>query len=68
MSDADLSLDAPSAYLFTGAICSRSYKLNKFAFDFKYPAVRARFAADREALMTEYGLSEREKALVRARD
>jgi protocatechuate 4,5-dioxygenase alpha subunit len=64
----DLSLEPPSAYLFTGEICTRAYRLNKFAFDFKYPAARARFAHDPEALMTEYGLSEREKALLRARD
>ena len=64
----DTRLEAPSVYLFTGEICTRAYKLNRFAFDFKYPAVRERFAADPEALMTEYGLSEREKALVRARD
>jgi protocatechuate 4,5-dioxygenase alpha subunit len=64
----DLRLEAPSVYLFTGEICTRAYKLNRFAFDFKYPAVRERFAADAEALMTEYGLREREKALVRARD
>jgi protocatechuate 4,5-dioxygenase alpha chain len=64
----DLSLEAPSAYLFTGEICTRAYKLNRFAFDFKYPAVRERFAADAESLMTDYDLSEREKALVRARD
>jgi len=69
MSDAiDLSLEAPSAFVFTGEICSRSYKLNRFAFDFKYPRVRERFAADAEALMTEYGLNDTEKALVRARD
>lgn len=64
----DLSLDAPSAFLFTGEICSRSYALNRFAFDFKYAATRARFAADPEGVMTEYGLSEKEKALVRERD
>lgn len=64
----DLSLDAPSAYLFTGEICTRSYRLNKFAFDFKYASVRERFAADPEALMNDYGLSEEEQALVRARD
>lgn len=63
-----LSLDAPSTYLFTGEVCTRAYKLNRFAFDFKYPAVRERFAADAEGLMTDYGLSEREKALVRAHD
>ncbi len=64
----DLSLDAPSTFLFTGEMCTHSYKLNKFAFAFKYPAVRARFATDAEALMTEYELSDEQKALVRARD
>ena len=66
--DIDLRLDAPSAYLFTGEICTRAYKLNRFAFDFKYPSVRERFAKDAEALMTDYELSEPEKAIVRARD
>jgi protocatechuate 4,5-dioxygenase, alpha chain len=64
----DLSLEPPSAYLFTGEICTRSYRLNKFAFDFKHAAVRQRFAADPEGLMSDYGLSDEEKALVRARD
>jgi protocatechuate 4,5-dioxygenase alpha chain len=54
----DLSLAAPSAYLFTGEICTRSYKLNRFAFDFKFPQMRERFTTEPEALMTEYGLSE----------
>jgi protocatechuate 4,5-dioxygenase alpha subunit len=67
-SDLDLSLAAPSAFLFTGEICTRAYRLNRFAFDCKYSAVRARFAADPEALMSEYGLTEPEKALVRSRD
>ena len=64
----DLSLEAPSVYLFTGELCTRSYKLNRFAFDFKYPQTRDRFAKDAEALMTDYGLTEKEKALVRGRD
>ena len=64
----DLSLEAPSVYLFTGELCTRSYKLNRFAFDFKHPAVRDRFAKNPEALMTEYGLTDKEKALVRTRD
>lgn len=66
--DVDLSLEAPSVYLFTGELCTRSYKLNRFAFDFKYPQVRDRFAKDPETLMAEYGLTDKEKALVRARD
>lgn len=64
----DLKLTPPSAYVFTGEICTRSYKLNRFAFDFKHAAVRERFATEPETLMTEYGLTEQEKALVRARD
>jgi protocatechuate 4,5-dioxygenase alpha chain len=66
--EVDLSLEAPSVYIFTGELCTSSYKLNRFAFDFKYPHVRERFAKEPEALMSEYGLTEREKALVRARD
>jgi hypothetical protein len=34
----DSTLDAPTAFLFTGEICSKSYRLNKFAFDFKHGA------------------------------
>jgi protocatechuate 4,5-dioxygenase alpha chain len=64
----DLSLEAPSVYLFTGELCTRSYKLNRFAFDFKYPRVRDRFEKEPEVLMTQYGLTDKEKALVRARD
>jgi hypothetical protein len=64
----DLSLEPPSAFVFTGEICSRAYRLNKFAFDFKYPHVRERFATAPEVLMAGYGLSDQEKSLVRARD
>ena len=64
----DLSLEAPSVFLFTGELCTRSYKLNRFAFDFKYPKVRDRFSKDPEALMAEYELTDAEKSLVRARD
>ena len=66
--EVDLSLEAPSVFLFTGELCTRSYKLNRFAFDFKYPAVRDRFGKAPEMLMAEYELTDREKALVRARD
>lgn len=64
----DLSLDAPSAYVFTGEICSRSYALNKFAFAFKYPEHRRRFEQAPEPLMEACGLSEAEKDLIRRRD
>jgi protocatechuate 4,5-dioxygenase, alpha chain len=67
-SSINLSLEPPSVYLFTGEICTRAYRLNRFAFDFKRVDVRERFTQDPETLMSEYGLSDTEKALVRARD
>jgi len=66
--DFDLSLQAPSAYVFTGEICTRSYALNRFAFAFKHPAHRARFEKAPEVLMTEFGLTDEQKTLVRNRD
>jgi hypothetical protein len=66
--DPELSLDPPAAFLFTGEICSRSYALNRFAFDFKHEQHRQRFQQSPEMLMSSYGLSDHEKALVRRRD
>jgi protocatechuate 4,5-dioxygenase alpha chain len=66
--DFDLSLDPPSAYVFTGEICSRSYALNRFAFAFKYPEHRRHFEQAPEPLMQKFGLSDKQKQLVRARD
>ena len=68
LKEIDLNLTPPSAYVFTGEICSRSYTLNKFAFDFKYPEIRARFARAPEVLMAHYGLSDHEKQMIRERD
>jgi protocatechuate 4,5-dioxygenase alpha subunit len=64
----DLSLDAPSTYVFTGEICSRSYALNRFAFAFKDPEHRRRFEQAPELLMEEFALTDEQKALVRRRD
>lgn len=64
----DLSLDAPSTYVFTGEICSRSYALNRFAFAFKHAGHRRRFEQAPEVVMEEFGLTDEQKALVRRRD
>ena len=64
----DRSLKAPSTFIFTGEICSRSYALNRFAFAFKDPAHRRRFAESPNALMEEFGLTAQEQALVRERN
>ena len=66
--DLDLSLDAPSTFVFTGEICSRSYALNRFAFEFKHAEHRRRFAQAPEVVMEEFGLSDEQKALCRRRD
>lgn len=66
--DIDISLAAPSTFIFTGEICSRSYALNRFAFAFKLPAHRERYAREPEALMQDFGLSEHERDLLRRRD
>jgi protocatechuate 4,5-dioxygenase alpha subunit len=68
LDDFDRSLAPPSTFMFTGEICSRSYALNRFAFAFKHPAHRRRFADAPEALMDDFGLTETEKNLVRRRD
>jgi protocatechuate 4,5-dioxygenase alpha subunit len=68
ISDLDLSLDAPSTFVFTGEICSRSYALNRFAFAFKDAAHRNRFEQAPEILMEEFGLTDEQKDLVRRRD
>lgn len=64
----DLSLEPPSAFVFTGEICSRSYALNRFAFAFKDPEHRARFEQAPELLMEEFSLTDEQKDLVRRRD
>jgi protocatechuate 4,5-dioxygenase alpha subunit len=64
----DLSLEAPSTFVFTGEICSRSYALNRFAFAFKDPEHRHRFEQAPELLMEEFGLTDQQKDLVRKRD
>ena len=68
ITDLDLSLEPPSTFVFTGEICSRSYALNKFAFAFKDPEHRARFAKAPEPLMESFGLTDQQKQLVRDRD
>lgn len=57
----------PGTYPFTPARSQANRRLNAFLHDLVIPAHRARFLHDFEALSTERGLSEEEKALVRER-
>lgn len=46
----------------------RGFRLNQFLTSMRSPAQRAAFAADPERCMAEAGLSEAERAMIRARD
>ena len=52
-------------YLTTGSRAQRGYRLSKFCMAFMKPAFRDAFKADAEAVMTEFGLSDYEKDLIR---
>ena len=60
--------DIPGTYIFDLRTSNRTLKLNRFFWQMIGKAWRDRFEADPEQLMTEVGLNEREKELVRARD
>lgn len=64
----NLSLEPPNVYIFTGELCSQAYRLNRFAFDLKFGAVRSEFKHDPEGTMSRYDLLPNEKAMIRARD
>jgi protocatechuate 4,5-dioxygenase alpha chain len=60
--------DIDGTPVFTGARAATGYALNKMCFSFNDAANRADFRRDEEAYMARYGLDERQKAAIRARD
>ncbi len=57
----------PGTYPFTHARSHANLRINRFLHALTQPAHRARFLDDFEALATEHGLSDEEKALIRER-
>jgi gallate dioxygenase len=55
-------------YIFDLELSSKGLRINRFLHSLIVPAVRARFAADREAAMHEAGLDDREQAMIRGLD
>ena len=55
-------------YIFDLRVSNRALKLNRFFWQMIGKTWRDRFLADSEGLMTEAGLTDREKELVRSRD
>jgi protocatechuate 4,5-dioxygenase alpha chain len=54
--------------IFDGHAAARGYALNKMCFSFNARENRDRFRSDEDAYMAEFGLTEPQKAAVRARD
>lgn len=68
MKQVDFDQTPAGTYYNTGASARRGYRVNRFCYDFRYPANRASYQADPDAHMDKYCLSEDEKCLVRAGD
>jgi protocatechuate 4,5-dioxygenase alpha subunit len=61
----DFEHPIPGTYLVTGARAQRGYRLSKFCMSFMKPENRASWKADAERYMSDFGLSDYEKGLIR---
>jgi protocatechuate 4,5-dioxygenase alpha subunit len=59
---------APGSYLLTVSLAQQAYRLSDFCRGLMKPENRAAFKADEEGYMRTLGLTEPERAMVRARD
>jgi len=60
--------EIPGTVIFDGTQAMKGYALNKMCYSFNGAAAREEFRRDEEAYMTKFGLNERQKAAVRARN
>ena len=60
--------DLPGTYVFDLRTSHRALKLNRFLWSMISTGARERFLADEEQAMTEAGLSEVEREMIRQRD
>ena len=59
---------SPGSYLLTISLAQQGYRLSAFCRSLMSAQNRTAFKADEERYMREFGLSEAERAMVRARD
>jgi len=64
----DPDREIPGSYIFTGPMSQRGYALNKLGASLISDEARATFKADEESYMTQFGLSEEQKQLIRDRN
>ncbi|MGH8150454.1 MAG: protocatechuate 3,4-dioxygenase [Steroidobacteraceae bacterium] len=67
-SERAFSHPSPGTYLLTVSLAQQGYRLSSFCRSLMRPESRAVFKADEERAMREFGLSEAEQAMIRARD
>jgi protocatechuate 4,5-dioxygenase alpha chain len=60
--------ELPETVIFDGREAMKGYPLNKMCYSFNRADAREDFRRDPEAYMTRFGLSEKTKAAVRARN
>ncbi len=63
-----VAADIPGTVVFDGRMAMKGYPLNKMCFSFNEAENREAFRTDEEAYMEKYGLSEPQKAAIRARN
>lgn len=64
----DFDNPLPGTYLTTGLRAQRGYRLGKFCMTLMSPSNRELFKADAEKYMTDFGLSDYEKDLIRTKN
>jgi protocatechuate 4,5-dioxygenase alpha subunit len=64
----DFGKPIAGTYLTTGARAARGYRFSKFCMSLSHAAAREAFKADNEKFMSDAGLDDFEKQLVRDRD
>jgi protocatechuate 4,5-dioxygenase alpha chain len=60
--------ELPDTVIFDGREAMKGYPLNKMCYSFNRADAREEFRRDEEAYMTRFGLTEKQKAAVRARN
>jgi protocatechuate 4,5-dioxygenase alpha subunit len=67
-SERDFANPSHGTYLLTVSLAQQAYRLSAFCRAFMKPEMREAFKADEERCMRDFGLTEEEMAMIRARD
>ncbi len=68
MSTDAITQEIPGTIIFDGAQAMKGYALNKMCYSFNEASARDAFKTDEEGYMARFGLNDRQKAAIRARN